>query len=245
MKKKNNDQRKDIDLTKNLKFVINELKGSTYIFTKPVRMEEFALSIKKSPSEIIKYFFLKGKVFNLNSIIDEDTIIEVCLKYNLDFKKQKNVNESNILANINIKDDPKDLVKRAPIVTIMGHVDHGKTTLLDYIRKTNVVKTEHGGITQHIGAYQISFQNEKITFIDTPGHEAFSNMRERGANCTDIIVIVVAADDGIKPQTKESIKVAKQAKVPIIVFINKIDKPNINVENVMNQLADQQLTPEE
>jgi translation initiation factor IF-2 len=242
---KKKDNRQDVDLTKKIKFVKNELKNNIYIFTKPVRIDEFAMTIHKNPSEIIKHFFLKGKLFNINSIIDEDTAMEICLEYNIDFQKKAIVNESNILANIKFDDNPNDLVKRAPVVTIMGHVDHGKTTLLDYIRKSNVTKNEHGGITQHIGAYQITFNQELITFIDTPGHEAFSAMRTRGANCTDIVVIVVAADDGIKAQTIESIRVAKSANVPIIVFVNKIDKPNIDIERVMNQMADHKLLAEE
>lgn len=133
--------------------------------------------------------------------------------------------------------DPKDLVKRAPIVTIMGHVDHGKTTLIDQIRKSRILDTEFGGITQHTGAYQIPYNNQRITFLDTPGHEAFTEMRARGAKITDIVVIVVAADDGVKPQTIEAIYHAKAANVPIIVFVNKIDKPNIDLEKLKVNLV--------
>ncbi|MDE6476809.1 MAG: GTP-binding protein [Mycoplasmoidaceae bacterium] len=155
------------------------------------------------------------------------------------------MDETNILENLNIKDDPSKLKPRPPVVTIMGHVDHGKTTLLDYIRKTHVVSGEAGGITQHIGAYQVEYKNKKITFIDTPGHEAFTEMRARGANVTDIVVLIVAADDGIKPQTEEAIDHAKAAGVPIAVFINKIDKPAANPDLAMSQLSEKGLTAEE
>ncbi|SGA31390.1 translation initiation factor IF-2 [Chlamydia abortus] len=141
--------------------------------------------------------------------------------------------------------DPKDLVKRAPIVTIMGHVDHGKTTLIDQIRKSRILDTEFGGITQHTGAYQIPYNNQRITFLDTPGHEAFTEMRARGAKITDILVIVVAADDGVKPQTIEAIDHAKAANVPIIVFVNKIDKPNIDLEKIKSQLSEHNVICEE
>lgn len=144
-----------------------------------------------------------------------------------------------------IADDPKDLTVRPPIVTIMGHVDHGKTTLIDQIRKSNILDSEFGGITQHTGAYQVAFKNRKITFLDTPGHEAFTEMRARGAKVTDIVVIVVAADDGVKPQTIEAIDHAKAANVPIIVFVNKIDKPQIDLEKVKSQLAEHDIVCEE
>ena len=184
-------------------------------------------------------------MLNLNALLTEEQIGELCLEFNFDFQKQISVDETNVLTNIHIKDDPSKLKPRAPVVTIMGHVDHGKTTLLDYIRKTHVVSGEAGGITQHIGAYQVEYNKQKITFIDTPGHEAFTEMRARGANVTDIVVLIVAADDGIKPQTEEAIDHAKAAGVPIIVFINKIDKPQANPELAMSQLAEKDLTPEE
>ena len=170
---------------------------------------------------------------------------EICLEFGYDFRKEIQINEDNFFEQIVIKDDEKDLEKRPPIITIMGHVDHGKTTLLDTIRKTNVASNEAGGITQNIGAYQVNWKNNVITFFDTPGHEAFSSMRARGADLTDIVILVVAADDGLKPQTEEAIDHAKYAKVPIIVFINKMDKPNPNVEKVLSQLADKGVMCEE
>jgi translation initiation factor IF-2 len=239
------DTRQNIDIKSQFKKVDTGIKNGVFIFSSPLTVEQFANKISKPTSEILKYFFLKGKMLTLNNLLSEEEIGELCLEYNLDFEKKVEINETNVLANIKIDDDIKLLKPRAPIVTIMGHVDHGKTTLLDYIRKSFVAKGEAGGITQHIGAYQIEHNKQKITFIDTPGHAAFTEMRARGANVTDIVVLVVAADDGIKPQTEEAIDHAKAANVPIIVFINKIDKPNISYEHVMSQLSDKGLTPEE
>jgi len=165
------------------------------------------------------------------------------MEYNVEVTKEEPIDE-NSLEDTEI-DDPKDLVDRSPIITIMGHVDHGKTSLLDAIRKTKVAEGEHGGITQHIGAYQVTLNGKKLTFLDTPGHEAFTSMRARGAKVTDIVIIVVAADDGVMPQTREAIDHAKAAGVPIIVAINKIDKPGANFEKLYNSMADLDLTPEE
>lgn len=239
------DNRKSIDIQKQYKKVDTGLHNGVFIYSSPLTIENFAAKLNKSSSEIIKHFFLKGKATNLSTLLSEEEIGELCLEFNYDFEKKIEVDETNLLDNLVIIDDEKSLIKRAPIITIMGHVDHGKTTLLDAIRHSHVVTGEFGGITQHIGAYQITYNNEKITFIDTPGHEAFTEMRARGANATDMVVLVVAADDGIKPQTEEAIDHARAANVPIIVFINKIDKPNINIDRVLSQLSEKQLMAEE
>ncbi|GHU32023.1 hypothetical protein FACS1894166_04550 [Bacilli bacterium] len=244
-KPKHKDTRQTIDLKSQFKKVDTGVKNGVFIFSAPLTVEQFATKITKPTSEILKYFFLKGKMLTLNAMLTENEIGELCLEYNYDFEKRTAVDETNVLANIDIKDDPASLKPRPPVVTIMGHVDHGKTTLLDYIRKTHVARGESGGITQHIGAYQINYNEGKITFIDTPGHAAFTEMRARGANITDIVVLVVAADDGIKPQTEEAIDHARAANAPIIVFINKMDKPSVNPDRVMTQLNDKGLTSEE
>lgn len=241
---KQQDTRQEFDLEQQIKKVKTGVQNGVFIFTKQLSIADFAVQLKKQASEIIKFFFMQGKSYSLNHILTEEEMGEVCLQYNYDFEKKIQVDETNILEHLKIKDEEKDLTKRYPIVTIMGHVDHGKTTLLDTIRKSRIVNSEFGGITQHIGAYQINHNNNLITFIDTPGHEAFSAMRARGAKVTDIIVLVVAADDGIMPQTKEAILCAKNAKVPIIVFINKIDKPNISVDKIINQLSENGLVNE-
>jgi translation initiation factor IF-2 len=242
---KRKDTRENLDLKSQFKKVDTGIKNGVFIFSGPLSVEQFATKIQKPVSEILKYFFIKGRMMNLNTILSEEEIGELCLEYNYDFEKRVEVNETNLLANIKVEDDAKSLKPRPPVVTIMGHVDHGKTTLLDYIRKTQVASGEAGGITQHIGAYQIEHDKKKITFIDTPGHAAFTEMRARGANITDIVVLVVAADDGIKPQTEEAIDHAKAAGVPIVVFINKMDKPNVKPDHVMSQLSEKGLTSEE
>lgn len=208
-----------------------------------ITVGELAERLERNASDIIKLLFMMDKMVTINTALDEDSIQLICMEYDVEFEKEEIVDEVSL--DDEEADDPKDLKPRPPVVTIMGHVDHGKTTLLDTIRKTEVVSGEFGGITQHIGAYQVTVNNKKITFLDTPGHEAFTAMRARGASITDIIVIVVAADDGVMPQTKEAIDHAKVAGVPIIVAVNKIDKPDINIERIMNGLADLGLMPEE
>lgn len=249
MAKKNIKQKKDnriaIDVKKHIKKVDVGVFDGTFVFTSPLSISELAPKLNKSPNEIIMRYFKKGVVYNLNTILDEEQIGELCLEYDLDFKIEKNVNTENLLENIYFDDLEIDLVARAPIVTIMGHVDHGKTTLLDTIRKSSITASEAGGITQHIGAYQIIKDNRAITFIDTPGHEAFTEMRARGANLTDVVILVVAADDGIKMQTEEAIDHAKAANVPIIVFVNKMDKYEANPEKVLNQLSAKEIVAEE
>ncbi len=215
---------------------------TSIVYEEGITVHHLADKINKQSSDIIKLLFLLGKIVTINTSLDEETIQLVCMEYNIEAKKEvivdKDSLEEDVLEN-------EVLVERAPVVTIMGHVDHGKTTLLDTIRKTKVVEGEFGGITQHIGAYQVIVNGRKVTFLDTPGHEAFTSMRARGAKVTDISIIVVAADDGVMPQTKEAVDHAKAAGCPIIVAINKIDKPGANFERIYNQLADLGLTPEE
>ncbi len=214
-----------------------ELKDGVFIFTGPMSVNEFAKRINKSTNEILTNLFKKGIMYTLNSILSEEEIAEICLEYGFDFQKEIELNESNFMDHFEINDDQKDLVPRPPIITIMGHVDHGKTTLIDKIRKSNITSTEAGGITQHTGAYQVNHKKRLITFLDTPGHEAFTAMRARGAQITDIAILIIAADDGVMPQTIEAIDHAKAAKVPIIVFINKMDKTNADPEKVKGDLS--------
>ena len=222
-----------------------ELKDGVFIFTGPMSVNEFAKRINKSTNEILTNLFKKGIMYTLNSILSEEEIAEICFEYGFDFQKEIELNESNFMDHFEINDDQKDLVPRPPIITVMGHVDHGKTTLIDKIRKSNITSTEAGGITQHTGAYQVNHKKRLITFLDTPGHEAFTAMRLNGAKVTDIVILVVAADDGVMPQTIEAIDHAKAAKVPIIVFINKMDKPNADPEKVKGDLSKHDILAED
>ena len=207
-------------------------------------VKEFAESIKKQSSEVIKKLFALGILATVNQEIDFDTAFLIAEEFGIKAEKQIVITDEEILFDES-DDDDKDLVARPPIVVVMGHVDHGKTSLLDYIRKAKVVSSEAGGITQHIGAYKAKVGEREVCFLDTPGHEAFTEMRARGAKVTDIAIIVVAADDGIKPQTIEAINHAKEAEVSIVVAINKIDKPGANIEKVKQELLEQGLVSED
>ena len=246
MDKKQNKRQSNVgNIKKHLATAETKLVNGVFVFHGPLTISDFSKKINVNAASILTIFFKKGVMKNINSSLNEEEIAELCLEFNLDFKKEDVVDAQNILDKLEIIDDPNDLASRPPIVTIMGHVDHGKTTLIDQIRKSNVLDTEFGGITQHTGAYQVKFKDRRITFLDTPGHEAFTEMRSRGAKVTDIVIIVVAADDGVKPQTIEAIDHAKAANVPIIVFVNKIDKPNVDLEKVKSQLSEHNIVCEE
>jgi len=210
-----------------------------------VPLKVFSEKIGKPASELVKKFFELGKMITINSSITYEEAELIAMDYGITLTLEKEKTAEDKLEELMHTDTDEKMVKRPPIVTIMGHVDHGKTSLLDYIRKTNVIATEAGGITQHIGAYTIDVNGEKITFLDTPGHEAFTAMRKRGAQVTDIAIIVVAADDAIMPQTIEAINHAKEAGVSIIIAANKIDKTNGDYSKVLQQLPNYDLLPEE
>ena len=214
------------------------------IYKNGMTVTELAEALEIKPIDLVKKLIGLGVMANVNQSLDYDTCEIVVADYDKTLKNEEATDITNF-ENFEIEDKEEDLIERPPVVTIMGHVDHGKTTLLDYIRHSDVVAGEAGGITQAIGAYSVKCHDKLITFIDTPGHEAFTEMRARGAQITDIVIIIVAADDGIKPQTKEAIDHAKAANVPIIVAINKIDKPEANIDRVMTELVENGLTPED
>ena len=233
---------------KNAKPVSNEnkkeeIKIEAINYTDGITVGELANKINKNSGELIKLLFMLGKALTINSPLEDENVELICMEYGITPTKIDEEEEES-LADTEV-DNPDDLKERAPIVTIMGHVDHGKTSILDAIRNTSVVSGEFGGITQHIGAYQVDVNGKKVTFLDTPGHEAFTAMRARGASVTDVSIIVVAADDGVMPQTIEAIDHSKAAKVPVIIAVNKMDKPGANPDKVKNALAELDLMPEE
>ncbi len=223
---------------------VQDIDSNVILYKDGMTVSELATALNVSGALLIKKLMELGIMVNLNQSVDFETTEVLVSEFDKVLKKEETADISNF-ENFEIEDREEDLVKRPPVVTIMGHVDHGKTTLLDYIRKSKIASLEAGGITQAIGAYSVTCNGENITFIDTPGHEAFTQMRARGASVTDIVIIIVAADDGVMPQTKEAIDHAKAAGVPIIVAINKIDKEGANVDRVLTQLVENGLTPEE
>lgn len=226
-----------------LKSNIAASEDDVVLYKDNMTVAQLADSLGVPAAQVIKKLMTLGMMMAINASLDFDTAEIIVSDYNKTLKKESTMDEVNF-EELEITDKEEDLKERPPVVTIMGHVDHGKTTLLDTIRKTSVAEGEAGGITQAIGAYQIDYKGKKITFIDTPGHAAFTEMRARGAKVTDIVIIIVAADDGVMPQTKEAIDHAKAAKVPIIVAVNKIDKPDANVERVLTEMSNNGIQPE-
>lgn len=221
-----------------------EVQKPTYVeIGETINVKDFANLLKREVSEVIKSLFMLGVIVTINQDIDFDTALLVGSEFDVEVAALPPEEDPTEIPEV--EDDPAKRLPRPPVITVMGHVDHGKTSLLDAIRKANVTAREAGGITQHIGAYQVNYQGKKIVFLDTPGHEAFTAMRARGAQVTDVAILVVAADDGVMPQTLEAINHAKAAKVPIIVAINKMDRPGANPDHVKQQLAEHELIPED
>lgn len=243
-KKKGSQKKKQLQSNFPAKKETSVIKDGVISYEEGITVGELAEKLGQTPANVIKVLFLLGTMVTINSALNDEQVELICLEYGCECEKHVPVDEVNF-ENIEVVDDETDLQPRCPVVTIMGHVDHGKTTLLDTIRKSAVVDGEFGGITQHIGAYQVEVNGKKVTFLDTPGHEAFTAMRARGAQVTDIVIIVVAADDGVMPQTKEAIDHAKAAEVPIVVAINKIDKEGADPERIKAEMAEEGLLPEE
>ena len=216
-----------------------EIESNVIKVSFPVSVKELSVKLGKKPSEILKVLMGKGKFYNINQNLDEQFAREIAYHYKVNLKKEQTYEEQ--IFNV----DQGKMEGRSPVVTLMGHIDHGKTSILDYIRKSRITEKETGGITQHIGAYRVESGKGAITFLDTPGHETFTAMRARGANATDIVILVIAADDGVKPQTVEAIDHAKLSGAPIIVAINKVDRPNANIDMVKQELSRYELTPED
>jgi len=251
IKKKKNKQKENIKDAKKAmyknkeKLVSNETEddSNVVLYKEGMNIKEFADALNVTVADLLKKLMSLGIMANMNSTISFDDASVIAMEFDKTLKSEESRDITNFEM-FEVNDDPKDLIERPPVITIMGHVDHGKTSLLDAIRESSVVSGEFGGITQHIGAYQVKYNDKKLTFIDTPGHAAFTEMRARGASITDIVIIIVAADDGVMPQTKEAIDHAKAAGVPIVVAVNKIDKPAADIDRVMREMSENGLTPD-